>query len=295
MPVGGQLRAMLTAAAARLAAAGVGSPRVDAELLAAHLLGVDRSRLWAIDDVLDPHAVARYEDLIERRTRRIPLQHLTGLAPFAGMELMVGPGVFIPRPETELIVEAALDLIPSDRPTTVVDLCAGSGAIGLAIARLRPRASVHSVELDPDALTWLRRNRDRCAVAGDRPVVIHHADATDPRLLAELGGQVDLVVSNPPYVPSGAVLEPEVADHDPHRALFADVDGLSVISAMAGPIARLLVPAGWAVIEHDDSHAAGVSALFTAGSGFDRVERRRDLAGRDRFVVTRRAAPAQPA
>lgn len=283
------LRATIAAAAGRLAAAGVGSPRVDAELLVAHLLGVDRSRLWLIDGPLDRSIAARYTDLVERRARRVPLQHLTGSAPFAGLDLAVGPGVFIPRPETELLVEAALERIPTDRAVTVVDLCAGSGAIGLAIAHRRPNAAVHSVEIDPAALTWLRRNRERRADAGDRPIRVHRGDVTRPDLLAHLSGGVDVVVANPPYVPAAADLEPEVRDHDPHPALFAEADGLSVIAAMVAPIARLLVPGGWALVEHDDSHAAGVAALFAADSDFDRIERRRDLAGRERFVLTRRA------
>ncbi|WP_066905074.1 peptide chain release factor N(5)-glutamine methyltransferase [Millisia brevis] len=288
-------RAAIAAATARLAAAGVSSARVDAELLIAHLLGIDRGRLVAVDDPLPTAVAARYAQLVERRASRVPLQHLTGIAPFYGLDLAVGPGVFIPRPETELLVEAALAVLPTDRPTTVVDLCAGSGAIGLAIAHHRPSAAVHSVEIDPDALGWLRTNRDRRAALGDRPITVHRADVTGPDLLTELSGRVDVVVTNPPYVPSGAVLEPEVRDHDPHRALFADVDGLAVIATMVEPIRRLLVPGGRALIEHDDSHAAGVEALFDARSGFERTEGRTDLAGRDRFVVTRRASTVEPA
>lgn len=290
-----QPRAAIATATARLVAAGVGSARVDAELLLAHVLEIDRGRLVVVDEPLPYAVAARYAQLVERRAGRVPLQHLTGIAPFAGLDLAVGPGVFIPRPETELLVEAALAVLPTDRPTTVVDLCAGSGAIGLAIAHHRPSATVHSVELDPEALGWLRTNRDRRAALGDRPIAIHRADVTGADLLAELTGRVDVVVTNPPYVPSAAVLEPEVRDHDPHRALFADVDGLGVITALVAPIARLLVGGGWALIEHDDSHGAEVEALFTVRSGFDRVEGRTDLAGRDRFVVTRRASGSEPA
>lgn len=286
----GHLRSDIVRSTARLADAGVGSPRVDAEELAAHVLGVPRGRLLLIDDAAySPEAAERFIDLVERRAGRIPLQHLTGTAPFDGIDLAVGPGVFVPRPETELLVAAAVAALPTDRPTLVVDLCAGTGAIGLAIARRRPRATVHAVEVDDRALEWLRRNRDRRSAAGDTPIVVHAGDAADVGALG-LDGTVDVVAVNPPYVPTDAVLEPEVVDHDPHRALFGDRDGLATITRLIDPIARLLAPGGIAVMEHDDSHAAAVAALFERHGAFDETVRHRDLAGRERFVVTRRAA-----
>ncbi len=279
------MRAELAAATARLRAAGVPSPRVDAELLAAHLLGVPRTRL-ALVDAVDPEVLARYRDLIERRARRIPLQYLTGVASLGELEVAVGPGVFVPRPETELLLDRALREIP-DR-AVVLDLCTGSGALALALAHARPDAAVHAVELDPRAMAWARRNAADRARAGDTPIALHAGDVTDPTLLPELAGAVDLALANPPYVPSGARLEPEVAEHEPPHAVFAGTDGLDVIRPLIGNLARWLRPGGTVAIEHDDGNGGGVAGLFAAAGGFDRIAEHTDLAGRPRFVVARR-------
>lgn len=281
-----RLRPLIVAAADRLAAAGVASPMTDAELLAAHVLGVDRMRL-ALVPMAEPAQVAALDALVERRATRVPLQHLTGSAPMGEIDLAVGPGVFVPRPETELLFAWALAFLetrPHDHAPLVVDLCTGSGALALALAHARPDAVVHAVEIDPAALGWARRNADTRIAAGDTPITLHADDVTDPALLAELDGRVDLVVSNPPYIPEAARLSPEVADHDPHRALFGGPDGLDVIRAMVPTLTRLLRPGGGTAIEHDDTNGGGVAALLT-GAGFTTVTEHPDLADKPRFVT----------
>ncbi|MEU4645876.1 peptide chain release factor N(5)-glutamine methyltransferase [Nocardia fluminea] len=286
-----RLRPLIVEAAARLAEAGVGSPMPDAENLAAHVLGTERMRL-ALIPMVEPEIADRYRALIEQRAARIPLQHLTGTAAMGEIDLAVGPGVFVPRPETELLFAwalAYLETLPHDHTPIVVDLCTGSGALALAIAHARPDAEVHAVELDPDALTWARRNADTRIAEGDAPITLYAGDVTDPTLLTPLTGRVDLVVANPPYIPESATLDPEVADHDPHRALFGGPDGLDVIRAMTPNIARLLRADGTTGIEHDDTNGGGVAALLAA-AGFSDIVEHADLADRPRFVVARRPA-----
>ncbi|MFD4444251.1 peptide chain release factor N(5)-glutamine methyltransferase [Nocardia sp. NPDC058519] len=284
-----RLRPLIVEAAARLAEAGVGSPMPDAEQLAAHVLGTERMRL-ALFPMVEPEIADRYRALIEQRAMRIPLQHLTGTAAMGAIDLAVGPGVFVPRPETELLFAwalAHLETLPHDHAPIVVDLCTGSGALALAIAHARPDAVVHAVELDPGALTWARRNADTRIAEGDTPITLYSDDVTDPTLLTPLTGRVDLVVSNPPYIPQDAILDPEVADHDPHRALFGGPDGLDVIRAMIPTIARLLRPGGATAIEHDDTNGGGVAALLAAAD-FTGIVEHTDLADKPRFVVARR-------
>ncbi|MFE5480414.1 peptide chain release factor N(5)-glutamine methyltransferase [Nocardia sp. NPDC056541] len=284
-----RLRPLIVEAAARLAEAGVGSPMPDAENLAAHVLGTERMRL-AMIPLVEPEVADRYRAVIERRASRIPLQHLIGTAAMGEIDLAVGPGVFVPRPETELLFAwalAYLETLPHDHTPIVVDLCTGSGALALAIAHARPDAEVHAVELDPAALAWARRNADTRIAGGDTPITLHADDVTDPALLTPLTGRVDLVVANPPYIPDAAILDPEVADHDPHRALFGGPDGLDVIRAMIPTIARLLNSGGATGIEHDDTNGGGVAALLAAADFTDVVEHV-DLADKPRFVVARR-------
>ncbi|MEU4705813.1 peptide chain release factor N(5)-glutamine methyltransferase [Nocardia salmonicida] len=288
-----RLRPLIVEAAARLAEVGVGSPMPDAENLAAHVLGTERMRL-ALIPLIEPEVADRYRALIEQRAARIPLQHLTGTAAMGEIDLAVGPGVFVPRPETELLFAwalAYLETLPHDHAPVVVDLCTGSGALALAIAHARPDAEVHAVELDPDALTWARRNADTRIAEGDTPITLHAGDVTDPTVLTSLTGRVDLVISNPPYIPEAAILDPEVADHDPHRALFGGPDGLDVIRAMVPTIARLLRAEGATGIEHDDTNGGGVAALLAAADFTDIVEHT-DLADKPRFVVAR--SPGTP-
>ncbi|MBO0854055.1 MAG: peptide chain release factor N(5)-glutamine methyltransferase [Nocardia sp.] len=278
----------ITEAAAILAAAGVPSARTDAEYLAAHVLGVDRSRLVLLSEFTGDR-FDRFRALVARRAQRVPLQHLTGSATMGGLDLRVGPGVFLPRPETELLLEWGLSrLAPAGEHPIVVDLCSGSGALALSIAHARPGARVHAVEIDPAARQWTRRNADHRAAQGDTPITVHDGDVTDPAILIDLNGRVDLVVANPPYIPSGACLDPEVAEHDPHLALFGGPDGLSVITPMVTTIARLLRPGGAVAVEHDDSHGDRVADLFDAHGGFAEIAQHRDLAGRPRFVTADR-------
>ncbi|MFC9873459.1 peptide chain release factor N(5)-glutamine methyltransferase [Nocardia salmonicida] len=287
-----RLRPLIVEAAARLAEAGVGSPMPDAENLAAHVLGTERMRL-ALIPMVELEVADRYRALIEQRAARIPLQHLTGTAAMGEIDLAVGPGVFVPRPETELLFAwalAYLETLPRDHTPIIVDLCTGSGALALAIAHARPDAEVHAVELDPEALAWARRNADARIAAGDTPVTLYAGDVTDPALLTALTDTVDLVVANPPYIPDAAILDPEVADHDPHRALFGGPDGLDVIRAMIPTIARLLRPGAATAIEHDDTNGGGVAALLAA-AGCTEVVEHTDLADKPRFVVARTVKP----
>ncbi|BDT94594.1 MULTISPECIES: peptide chain release factor N(5)-glutamine methyltransferase [Nocardia] len=281
------LRPVLNDAIETLRTAGVHSPRADAEHLAAHVLGVERTRL-ALSPLVSPDELDEFRALVDRRARRIPLQHLTGTAVMGALDLAVGPGVFVPRPETELLYAwalAQLEALPHDHAPIVVDLCTGSGALALALAHARPDAEVHAVELDAAALVWARRNADDRIAAGDTPITLYADDATDPALLTDLNGRVDVVVSNPPYIPEGARLDPEVAEHDPSVALFGGPDGLSVIREMIPNITRLLRPGGATAIEHDDTNGSGVAALLTATGAFTDVVEHPDLAGKPRFVA----------
>ncbi|KDF01185.1 SAM-dependent methyltransferase [Mycolicibacterium aromaticivorans JS19b1 = JCM 16368] len=274
------LRQAIDVATAALARAGIGSPRIDAELLAAHLAGTDRGRLATIAEP-DADFFRRYDDIIDARRTRVPLQHLTGSAPFGPLELAVGPGVFIPRPETEALLEWALAQRLPDHPM-IVDLCTGSGALAIALAAGRPHARVIAVDDDPTALGYARRN------AASSAVDVVQADVTVAGLLPELRGSVDLVVSNPPYIPVGAELEPEVAEHDPAHALFGGDDGMAVI----GPIARLaggwLKPGGLFAVEHDDTTSQLTVETISATELFTEITPHCDLAGRPRFVTARR-------
>jgi release factor glutamine methyltransferase len=284
--------ALLTGAAGRLAAAGIESPRTDAELLLAHVLGVSRTRLLTTDDVADD-AVARFTGLLDQRAARVPLQHLTGVAPFRHLELAVGPGVFVPRPETEQLAGWALAQLAGIPEPLVVDLGSGSGALALSIAQEHPGARVVAVERDPAAVEWTRHNARRRAEAGDSPVEVVEGDMTEPGLLRELDGSVDVVVSNPPYVPDGAVLPREVAEHDPPLALWGGPDGLEVVRGLLDTAARLLHSGGALGIEHADQQGSALPALVRAHGSWVEVADHADLAGRPRYTTARRRSPEQ--
>ena len=277
---------MVREAELALAAAAVASPRVDAELLTAHVLGVARGRLAVAPDPTVAQLVT-FRELVARRASRVPLQHLTGRAPFRHLELAVGPGVFVPRPETELLVSWGLAWLRGCVSPIVVDLCAGSGAIALSVEAELSGSQVYAVELAPEALHWLRRNTSGTAVQ------IVEGDVLDGDTLSDLDGKADLVLCNPPYVPEGApgdaVLPPEVTEHDPPEAVFAGPDGLAVIRPLVGRVARLLRPGGAFGVEHDSGHADEVSALLSADGSFTDVQVHDDLAGRPRFATARRA------
>ncbi|MFG1931332.1 peptide chain release factor N(5)-glutamine methyltransferase [Mycobacterium sp. NPDC048908] len=274
------IRQVIDAAEAALTEAGIGSPRVDAELLAAHVAGTGRGRLTFTD--VGPDFQQRYDSLVAQRARRIPLQHLTGTAAFGPVTVHVGPGVFIPRPETEALLEWALAQDLSAKPV-IVDLCTGSAALALALAARWPQARVVAVDDSEDALRYARRNTAATAVE------LIRADVTAPDLLAAaLDGQVDLLVANPPYVPDDAELEPEVAQHDPAHALFGGPDGMSVIDSIIEHALRLLRPGGRCAIEHDDTTSARTVDAFTRTGRFVDVTARYDLTGRPRFVTATR-------
>ncbi|MDQ1711519.1 MAG: release factor glutamine methyltransferase [Frankiaceae bacterium] len=280
------LRPALADAVERLAAAGVESARWDAEQLVAHVLGVARTSLPVVPN-LDAAQYDALQALVARRASREPLQHIVGSVGFRYIELAVGPGVFVPRPETESVAGRAVEearRAGTPKPV-VVDLCSGSGAIALAVAHEVPNAEVHAVEIDPDALEWLRRNASARRRAGDSTVTLHHADVS--HAVPELDGTVDVVVSNPPYVAEHemAHVEPEVADHDPRLALVAGRDGLDVIAEVERTAKRLLRNGGVVVVEHSDRQGESVPALFDSAGGWAGVQDHPDLAGRPRYTV----------
>jgi release factor glutamine methyltransferase len=270
-------------AAALLRDAGVASPERDADLLLAHVLGVGLGRLPLVDD-LDPAQHETYAALVARRAAREPLQHLTGSAAFRHVELAVGPGVFVPRPETELLAGWAIDAAHAlDRPAVVVDLCTGSGAIAKAIADEVPDADVHAVELDEGALAWAERN-----LAGTG-VDLRHGDLGTA--FDDLRGSVDVVVCNPPYIPLEAweSVAAEARDHDPHLALFSGQDGLDAIRVLEQRAALLLRPGGVVGAEHADVQGESAPDVFAATGRWLDVADHRDLAGRPRYVTARLA------
>lgn len=250
-------------AARRLADAGVPSAEHDAQALLRH---AERTG-------------ADVEALLSRRCERVPLQHLLGSAGFRYLELAIGPGVFVPRPESELLVDDVLAAI-KDRPAPrVVDLCAGSGAIGLSVAHEHPSAQVDLVELSDTAVDWLRRNAE-----GRPRVTVHHADlATAP---SGSDGIIDVVVSNPPYVATHerALVDPEVLDHDPQEALWAGSDGLDIVRRVTARATVLLRPGGRLVVEHSDRQGESAPAVFVA-AGFIEVADHRDLNDRPRYTT----------
>lgn len=308
----GSLDASLRAGERVLREAGVPSARADVELLAAHLLRGTRSDVRTAA-VLGRPAPEGLDDLVARRAKRVPLQHLTGRAPFRRIELEVGPGVFVPRPETEQVAEvavaaaraAAVGRATSGQGTSergpghavVVDLCTGSGAIALAVADEVPQAQVHAVELDAEAHAWAARN----VAASSARERVHLVRGDARTALTDLDGLVDVVVSNPPYVPPDAVpVDPEVRDHDPAVALYGlGSDGLTVPRGVAVAAARLLRPGGLVVMEHAEVQAAAARALVLAvragdAPAFADVHTAQDLTGRDRMVVARRTPAGGP-
>jgi release factor glutamine methyltransferase len=318
--IGGRvtIRDVLFDAEHRLTAVRVPSPSVDAAEIVAYALGTTRSRLFLQDAITDEQKV-RVEQLLARRLSRVPLQHLLGSTGFRHIEVEVGPGVFIPRPETELVTEAGLREL-AQQPAgqrIAVDLCSGSGAVAISLAFEVEGCRVHAVELSDDAIGWTRRNvaayEDRIVARGSRLEVLHDdattvADQGQP--LARLAGQVAVVVSNPPYIPDQMIpREPEVRDHEPRMALYGGEDGLDIIRGVLRSAAILLKPGGLLVVEHADvqglaAGAAGVPGAASAmvadaelsaltgipvgGRVFTSVADRIDLNGLPRFTLARR-------
>lgn len=270
-----------------LAAAGVASPRADAEMLAAHLLGVPRTKLMMVP-LVDPEVVESLRELVASRAERVPLQHLIGTAALGAVTLGVGPGVFVPRPETEQLLEWALTAMEHVPDPKVVDLCTGSGALAVAIAHERPDAHIIAVDNSPTALNWARHNARRYGSVGTDRIDVVSGDVSDSNLLADHESTIDLLVCNPPYVPEGTPVPPEVSGHDPHEAVFGGRDGLDVVRHVVASAARLLRPGGRLGIEHDDTHGGSVPALLSARSGMDESRDHADLTGRPRFATARR-------
>ncbi len=278
-------RALLADAEAALTEAGVASPRVDAELLLSHVTGLPRSLLMAAR----PNDLQRrsYLELVDERARRVPLQHLTGSAAFRFVDVEVGPGVFVPRPETEVLAGWAIDQARGfvaqsfnrQWEPRVVDLCTGSGAIALALVHEVPGAIVHAVELDEVAFGWAQRNLSGSGTD------LRLGDAADA--FTDLDGQIDVVVSNPPYIPLDAweSVAPEVRDHDPALALWSGDDGLDAIRMIESTAWRLLKPGGVVGVEHADAQGESAPAVF--GERWSDVRDNLDLAGRPRFVTAR--------
>jgi release factor glutamine methyltransferase len=269
---GTPVREAIDSAMVALTAAGVDTPRLDAEVLLAHVLGTERLRLLSDRDaVVEGPSVRAFQDAVRRRAvDREPVAYITGVKGFRRLEIAVDQRVLIPRPETETLVEAALDVLPQG--ARVVDVGTGSGAVALALKDERPDLDVVATDVSEDALAVARANAERLGLA----VEFVHGD-----LLAG-AGEVDGVVSNPPYVEDGAELAPEIVRHEPALALRAGPDGLDVL--------RLLVPAAAArgaevlAVELGAGQAGAVETL-ARDAGFTRSERRADLAGIDRVVV----------
>jgi len=296
----------LADAVAALAAAGVPSPRTDAELLAAHVLGLGRGALQARSVagalVLDDGDAAAYRELVARRADREPLQHLTGVAHFRGLTLSVGPGVFVPRPETETVAQFAIDALAAtpipERPALdaveqrggeveraaasprAVDLGTGSGALAIALATEVPHSEVWAVEISPDAFVWAKLNARANGAANVHLVLDDLATA-----LPELDGTIDVVVSNPPYIPVGMVpRDPEVRRFDPELALYGGQDGLDVLRALERTAHRLLHEGGTLVVEHAEIQGDPIRELLAA-AGWRAPQTHPDLTGRPRTTV----------
>jgi release factor glutamine methyltransferase len=271
-------------ARARLAAAGIEGP--DAELLAAWAVGSSLAEVrvdMAMRRAFGADALARFTEAVARRESRIPLQHITGLAPFRHVELHVGPGVFTPRPETELLVDVALHHLKGAAAPLVLDVGTGTGAVAISIAR-ESDARVVAVEQSPAAYVWARRNVDELAPE----IVLLHADARDVGALESVGvtaGSLAALVSNPPYVPHASVpLDHEVRHFDPGTALYSGADGLDFIRDLAPIAADLVAPGGLVAFEHAEHQGEAIREML-ADAGFSRAETRGDLTGRDRVTT----------
>jgi release factor glutamine methyltransferase len=287
-PIDASVLAVLERATATLEEAGVPNARVDAELLVGHVLGLSRGGVQAkalTGGALSGEDLAALNEAVQRRAAREPLQHITGRAAFRNLELAVGPGVFVPRPETEFVAQFAIDAlraVASAEPIGV-DLGTGSGAIALAMATEVPHARVYGVELSPRAFAWTCQNFRDTGAANASALLIDLADA-----LPELDGTVNVVISNPPYIPVDAIpRDPEVRLFDPEIALYGGDDGLDVVRQVSTTATRLLHRGGTLVLEHGELQAAQIAALL-AQDGWTAIAHHRDLLGRDRATTALR-------
>ncbi|ETY71009.1 branched-chain amino acid ABC transporter substrate-binding protein [Bifidobacterium moukalabense DSM 27321] len=304
-PAGGETVAtIIRGAAAMLRAAGVDTPEHDAKLLCAEAFGTDMqsvNKAMLMGDGFSTLAespaksLETFHSMVDRRARREPLQHITGHAPFRYLDLKVGPGVFIPRPETELIVQEGIDWITRSGRyhARVVDLCAGSGAIGLAVVTEVPGSEVWAVEKSEGTAEWTRRNLNETAKAYPGIVSNYHleiGDATQMPTLHQLDGTIDIVLTNPPYVPLSDIPEqPEVRDYDPDMALYGgSADGTLIPERIILRAAKLLRTGGLLVMEHDISQGERLSAYANA-HGFADAQVRNDYTGRPRYLISEKA------
>ena len=287
--------ALIDSATKLLEQAGVSSPQVDAQLLLAHTIGVQRSQLLTADSLTSQQEL-EFEALVARRANREPLQHLTGVAHFRHISLAVGPGVFVPRPETELLVEAAIAHLKNiPQPRLVADLCAGSGAIALSLALEVPGTTVHAVELSDAAVKWLTRNVSEHAAqleAAGSQVIIHHGNAGDRDLLSEFAGKFAAVVSNPPYIPNAMIpRDPEARDHDPAIALFSGDDGLAAARDIVLVAGEALAAGGFFGMEHADVQGESMPNLLNEMTGiWSQVKDNQDYNKLPRFTTALRSA-----
>jgi release factor glutamine methyltransferase len=270
----------------KFSAAGVSSPSVDAELLGCYILETDRSELTLLaiaNRQFPENKLADFLVAVERREKREPLQHITGIAPFRHLELEVGPGVFTPRPETEQVVDLAIQKTKQVLAPLIVDLCAGSGAIAISISTEVSSATVYAVELSKQAFEYLRRNYENYGLDTQ---TLRNEDLKTA--LLELDGTVDLVVSNPPYIPDSAVpVDLEVQLHDPALALYGGEDGLDVIREISTRALALLRPGGQLVLEHAHTQAAAIGELLLS-QGWQEIVSSQDLTGKDRMISAKR-------
>lgn len=283
-----RLRNLVEHASAKFAEVGIDSAQNDAELLAAHILGMSRGQVQSaliVDQEISEAQAEQITDLYGRRLKREPLQHITGLAYFRNLELSVGRGVFVPRPETEFVAQLAIDALRAvaiEQPVAV-DLGTGSGAIALAMATEVPNAKVFAVEKSNDAMPYTSRNFANYQSSG---ATLVQGDLAD--VFTELNGSVSVVVSNPPYIPAAAIpRDIEVHLFDPDMALYGGEDGLDVIRVVSKKAQELLVPGGVLIIEHADSQSEEVVQLLLADK-WRQVRAHKDLTGRDRAVTALR-------
>ena len=274
---------LLSESSSKLKEAGVTSAIVDTELLACYCLGISRSELAimvATNQEFPTESIEPFESALARRVARQPLQHITGKAPFRHLELKVGPGVFTPRPETEQVVGFALERISNSASPLIVDLCAGSGAIAISLATEISGSTVFAVEKSREAFSYLRDNAASYGLAESN---LRNEDLVDS--LQDLDGQVDLVISNPPYIPDDAIpIDLEVQLHEPSMSLYGGLDGLDVVRQILGRAMKLLKPGGLLVMEHADSQSSAISKLLLA-EGWIEIITRADLAGKDRMIA----------
>ena len=276
------IRDALTAGTAELERAGVETPQVDATLLLAHVLGQNRTYLYAhLPDPLSETSTDAYAGLIRRRARREPLPYILGTWEFLGMTFQVGPGVLIPRPETEILVEAVAARLPAN--ARILDVGAGSGCISIGLAKLLGEATVTALEPSPDAARIAGRNAVMLGFHG-RVRIVEGRFPEDATL-----GPFEAVVSNPPYIPSREVdeLAPELRLHEPRLALDGGVDGLDVLGPLARVSPELLVPGGLLAVEVAQGQSGQVVGLLREAGAWTEAEVISDLGGIPRVILTR--------